>query len=49
MSEPYEPEIYKEHMIYNGRINKADGERYVDETIRWAIQRVSVFVVLDFE
>ncbi|KAF2443313.1 hypothetical protein P171DRAFT_444756 [Karstenula rhodostoma CBS 690.94] len=38
MSEPYQPEIYEEHMICNARINKADGQRYVDETIRWVIQ-----------
>ncbi|KAF1849715.1 uncharacterized protein K460DRAFT_360566 [Cucurbitaria berberidis CBS 394.84] len=38
ISEPYEPETFKEHRETKCRINKADGERYVDETIKWVIQ-----------
>lgn len=38
ISEPYEPEVYEEHRRTICRINKADGERYVDETLHWVIQ-----------
>ncbi|KAF2707547.1 Hsp70 family protein-like protein [Pleomassaria siparia CBS 279.74] len=38
VSEPYEPEVYEEHRRTRCRINKADGEKYVDETIHWVIQ-----------
>jgi hypothetical protein len=41
ISEPYEPEVYEEHRKTRCRINKADGERYVDETIHWVIRAVS--------
>ncbi|KAF2181387.1 Hsp70 family protein-like protein [Zopfia rhizophila CBS 207.26] len=38
ISEPYKPEVYEEHRRTKCRINKADGEKYVDETIQWVIQ-----------
>ncbi|PVI00853.1 hypothetical protein DM02DRAFT_671732 [Periconia macrospinosa] len=38
ISEPYEPDLYKEHKETRCRINKVDGEKYVDNTIFWVIQ-----------
>jgi hypothetical protein len=40
MSEPYDPSI-EAHRKTVCRINKADGLKYVDGTIRWEIQAVS--------
>ncbi|KAF1949105.1 hypothetical protein CC80DRAFT_497783 [Byssothecium circinans] len=37
-SEPYEPEVFEEHRQTKCRVNKADGEKYVDDTINWFIQ-----------
>lgn len=41
MSEPYEPDVFEAHRSTTCRINKDDGERYVDHTIFWVIQAVS--------
>ncbi|KAF2124677.1 hypothetical protein P153DRAFT_325969 [Dothidotthia symphoricarpi CBS 119687] len=38
VSEPYEPDSIEAHRQTRCRINKADGEKYVDETIRWVIR-----------
>ncbi|CAN9285841.1 unnamed protein product [Alternaria alternata] len=37
-SESYDPENIPEHRGTTCRINRVDGERYVDETIRWVLQ-----------
>jgi len=42
ISEPYEPEVFKAHRQTKCRINRVDGERYVDGTIRWVLQQVSL-------
>lgn len=41
MSEPYDPEEIEAHRLTKCRINKDDGEKYVDNTIRWVIRTVS--------
>ncbi|KAL1794641.1 hypothetical protein ACET3X_006457 [Alternaria dauci] len=38
ISEPYEPDHIEAHSRTKCRINGIDGERYVDETIRWVLQ-----------
>jgi hypothetical protein len=40
ISEPFDQERVEAHRGTKCRINKADGEKYVDETIRWVIQAV---------
>ncbi|KAF2181396.1 hypothetical protein K469DRAFT_590044, partial [Zopfia rhizophila CBS 207.26] len=37
--EPWEPDIIPAHKDTKPRISKADGERYVNETIHWVIQK----------
>jgi hypothetical protein len=41
VSEPYDPEGIEAHKKTVCRINKADGLKYVDGTIRWVIRSVS--------
>ena len=41
LSEPYEPEVVEAYRRTVCRINHTDGERYVDETIRWVLRAVS--------
>ena len=54
-SESYDPENIPEHRETTCRINRVDGERYVDETIRWVLQAVSTYIadlilrIIDFE
>lgn len=40
-SEPYEPDAFEAHRQTKCRINKVDGEKYVDGTIKWVVQAVS--------
>lgn len=40
MSEPFEPHVLREHKRMKGKLNKADGEYYIDDTIHWVIQQV---------
>ena len=42
LSEPFQPEVFEAHSQTKCRINEVDGERYVDETIRWVIRAVRV-------
>jgi hypothetical protein len=39
-SEPYEPEEFAAHKNTRCIIDKADGEKYIDGTINWLIQKV---------
>ncbi|KAF2993988.1 hypothetical protein E8E13_001711 [Curvularia kusanoi] len=39
LSEHYEPDLVPEHRDTICRINKADGERYVGQTIRWLLRK----------
>jgi hypothetical protein len=41
LTESYEPGLIAAHRTTVCRINKADGEKYVDGTIRWVIQAAS--------
>jgi hypothetical protein len=39
-TEPWEPDVYPEHEKVRCHIDKADGEKYVDNTICWLINKV---------
>ena len=39
-TEPFEPEVWEAHRGTRCVIDKADGERYVDGTIDWLIEKV---------
>lgn len=40
-TEPYEPDVVAAHKKVRCKIDQTDGERYVDGTIDWLIQKVS--------
>jgi hypothetical protein len=42
-SEAYDPDSIEAHSQTKCRINKVDGEKYVDGTIRWVLQAVRSF------
>jgi hypothetical protein len=49
ITEPYEPEEFIAHKHARCKVDPTDGEKYIDKTIDWKIQKVRVtgnFVVL---
>jgi hypothetical protein len=41
-TEPFEPQIIAAHKGVRPKRDKVDGEKYIDSTINWLIQKVSI-------